>query len=94
MEYIVLWIFALFGLWSLISNIIDSFYCENMSESFDVVLNVHNRENSIEWIIQKLSNIDMIRVIKVYDNGSTDNTVKIIKELEKKNFKIIFCNEK
>lgn len=94
MEYIILWILALFGLWSLVSNIIDSFFVSNMADSYDVVLNIHNKENTIELLIKQLSSIDIIKVIKVYDKGSTDNTVKVIKAIEKVNSKVVFIDEK
>jgi len=85
MEYIILWIFALFGLWSLISNILESVYTTNYEGCFDVILTVCNQENTIESLIRQLSRIDMIRKIRVIDNNSTDNTLRIIKEISKYN---------
>jgi len=90
MEYIILWIFALFGLWSLISNILESFYIANREGIFDVVLNVCNQENNIEYLIRELSRIELIKKIKIFDNNSTDSTVSIVKEIEKNNPKVTF----
>ncbi len=89
MEYIILWILALFGLWSLISNILESFYIANREESFDVVLNVYNKEDSVEYLIKQLSKMELIRKIIIYDKSSTDGTKNIIKEIQKSNSKVI-----
>ena len=88
MEYIILWIFALFGLWSLISNIVESVCTTNKEGCFDVILNVCNQEDTIEILIRQLSRIDMVGNIRVVDNNSTDNTVKIVKEIEKNNSRV------
>ena len=89
MEYIILWILALFGLWSLVSNILDSFYTGNREGSIDVTLNVFNKEDTIQILIKQLTKLEIIRNIIIIDNGSTDNTLAIIKELQKTNSKII-----
>ena len=89
MEYIVLWILALFGLWSLVSNILDSFYYANREGSIDIILEVFNQEDSIQILLKQLSRIDMVRNIKIFDKGSTDNTLAIIQEMQKINSKII-----
>ncbi len=90
MEYIVLWILALFGLWSLISDILESFYIANREGNFDIMLNTYNQADSIEIFIRKLCQIDMIRNIMVFDSGSTDGTCEIINEIQKKNNRVIF----
>ncbi len=89
MEYIILWIFALFGVWSLISNIIESIYVANKEGCFDVTLNVRNQEDTIEALISQLSRIDMIGKIKIYDDNSTDATAKIIKKIQQSNSKVV-----
>jgi len=89
MEYIILWILALFGLWSLISNIAESISAATGEGSFDVILNVCNREDSIEALIRQLCKIDEVRKIRVFDNNSTDDTLGIVKEMQKSNSKII-----
>lgn len=89
MEYVVLWILALFGLWSLISNILDSISCSNRAGSFDVILNVRNQEDAVAHFIRELSKIDMVGKIRVFDNGSDDSTIDIVKELKKSNSKIV-----
>ena len=88
MEYIVLWILALFGLWSLIQNILDSFYNANREEIFDIVLDVNNKEEYIQSMIKQLSKLNMVRRIKILTEGSTESTLKVIKEIQKNNPKI------
>ena len=88
MEYIVLWILALFGLWSLIQNILDSFYNANREEIFDIVLNANNKEEYIQSMIKQLSKLNMIRKIKILTEGATDSTLKVVKEIQKNNTKI------
>lgn len=93
MEYIILWIFALFGIWSIISNIIDGFYVQNNIGKFDIYLNVCNAEDTIESLIRDLSRVSMINKIKIIDNNSTDNTIAIVKRLKVNNPKIIIEND-
>jgi len=88
MEYIILWIFALFGLWSLISNILESICITNKEGCVDVTLNVCNQEENIELLIRQLSRIDMIGKIRIIDNNSTDDTMKIVEAISKSNFKV------
>ena len=88
MEYIVLWILALFGLWSLIQNILDSFYNANREEIFDIVLNANNKEEYIQSMIKQLSKLNMVRNIKILTEGTTENTLKVIREIQKNNPKI------
>lgn len=90
MEYIILWVFALFGLWSLISNIVESIYSKNRECNVDIILNVHNQENTIELLLDELSKVEMIGKIIIYDNGSTDGTVDIVKKIQRNNKKVIF----
>lgn len=88
MEYIVLWILALFGLWSLIYNILDSFYNANKEEIFDVVLDANNKEDYIQSMVNQLSKLGMVRKIKILTEGSTESTKKVIEELQKNNRKV------
>lgn len=89
MEYIVLWILALFGLWSLITNILESFYNANREGEFDVILSVHNQANSIYVMIKQLSKLDMVGKIRIFDNASNDGTMEVVKEIRKTNSKVV-----
>jgi len=88
MEYVVLWILALFGLWSLIYNILNSFYNANNEEIFDVVLDANNKEDSIQSIVSQLSKLSMVRRIKILTEDSTDSTKRVIEEIQKNNHKV------
>ena len=90
MEYIILWIFALFGIWSLISNIVDSIYCENKVGIFDISVEVQNQEDCIEELIRQLEKIELVGNIHIIDKGSVDATVDIIKNIQKENARIYF----
>ena len=54
MEYVVLWILALFGLWSLLSNVLEGFYSANMEGIFEINLKVCNQEDTIEILLNQL----------------------------------------
>ncbi len=88
MEYIVLWVLALFGLWSLIYNILDSFNNANKEEIFDVILDANTKEDSIQSMVNQLSRLGMIRKIKILTEGSTESTKKVIEEIQKNNRKV------
>ena len=83
MEYIILWILALFGLWNLITRIIESYYIENRRGEVDVTIKVKNQEHNIEWLIRQIERIDLIGKINIEDDGSDDATLEIIHKLEK-----------
>ena len=83
MEYIILWILALFGLWDLISRIIESYYIENRRGEVEISIKVKNQERNIEWLIKQIERIDFIGKINIEDGGSNDATLEIIHKLEK-----------
>ena len=83
MEYIILWILALFGLWNLITRIIESYYIENRTGDVEVTIKVKNHEHNIEWLIRQIERIDLIGKINIEDDGSDDATLEIIHKLEK-----------
>ena len=51
MEYIILWILALFGLWCLVSKIVESSYTDNSRGEIEVIIKVKNQENTIVYLI-------------------------------------------
>ena len=83
MEYIILWILALFGLWNLITRIIESYYIENRTGDVEVTIKVKNHEHNIEWLIRQIERIDLIGKINIEDDGSDDATLETIHKLEK-----------
>ena len=89
MEYIILWILALFGLWDLIARIVESYYIENRRGEVDVTIKVKNQEHNIEWLIRQIERIDLIGKINIEDDGSNDATLEIINKLKKNHPQII-----
>ena len=89
MEYIILWVLALFGVWNLISNIVEGFYVQNNIGRFDIFLNVCNDEDAIESLIGDLSKIGLINKIRINNSNSTDNTMEIVKRLSAINPRVI-----
>lgn len=83
MEYIILWILALFGLWDLITRIVESYHIENRRGDVEVTIKVKNQEHNIECLIKQIERIDLIGKINIEDDGSNDATLEIIHKLEK-----------
>lgn len=83
MEYIILWILALFGLWDLITRIVESYHIENRRGDVEATIKVKNQEHNIEWLIKQIERIDLIGKINIEDEGSNDATLEIIHKLEK-----------
>lgn len=83
MEYIILWILALFGLWNLISKIIENYHIENRIGEIEITLKVKNQEHNIEYLIKQIEKIDLIGKINIEDDNSNDSTLEIIHKLKK-----------
>jgi hypothetical protein len=83
MEYIILWILALFGLWCLVSKIVESLYTDNSRGEVEVIIKAKNQENTIEYLIKELKKIGMVGKITVLDMESSDRTVDIVHRIEK-----------
>lgn len=83
MEYIILWILALFGLWCLVSRIVESSYIDNSRGEVEVIIKAKNQEHTIEYLINELKKISIIGKITVLDMESSDRTVDIVHRMEK-----------
>ena len=83
MEYIILWILALFGLWCLVSKIVESSYTDNSRGEVEVIIKAKNQENTIVYLINELKKINIIGKITVLDMESSDRTVDIVHRMEK-----------
>lgn len=88
MESIILWILALFGLWSLISRAVESMYIDNRSGSVEVIVKVKNQEKIIEALARNLRKISIIGKITFIDMNSSDNTLLIAKKLKENDMMI------
>ena len=66
-----------------------------MSKLLSVVIPCYNEESTIEEIVKKVDKVKINKEIIVVDNGSTDNTVKIIKsKLKNKVDRLLFEKKK
>ena len=82
MEYIILWILALFGLWCLVSKIVESSYIDNSRGTIEVIIKYKNQENTIEYLVEELKKISVIGKITVLDMESNDKTIDTAHRIE------------
>lgn len=85
MEYIILWILALFGLWNIISRVVESLYIDNSRGDIEVIIKAKNHENIIEYLVKEIEKISIVGKITVFDMESNDETMDIVRKLEKNN---------
>lgn len=83
MSYVILWVLALYGIWEIISHLLDSLYWANHSVDVEFVIRVCNQENVIENVVKEVFKLNSVWRVTVLDMGSTDNTLQILKRLEK-----------
>ncbi|WP_353893718.1 glycosyltransferase [Proteinivorax hydrogeniformans] len=86
---IILWLLALYGLWSIFNLVWESFQSTKKPKAnLSVLLIVNNWEDKVEKVIRYLANqsyfnkhpLTPVDVVAV-DKGSADNTLKILKQL-------------
>ena len=53
-----------------------------------VIVPVYNEQNTVEKLLEKLNKVKQVKEIIVVNDGSTDNTAKILEKLVKKYKKI------
>ena len=85
MEYIILWILALFGLWNIISRVVESLFIDNSRGDIEVIIKAKNQEHTIEYLVKELVKISVVGKITVLDMESNDKTLDIVHRLERKN---------
>ena len=57
-------------------------------KSVSVIMSVYNEENTVQKVLTKLKEIEYINEIIVVDNGSSDNSNKLIKNSMKEDNRI------
>ena len=86
---ITIWTFAIYGLFEIIKNIINTFICTKLhTEGIYFIIATKNQENNIESFIRNLmfkviyGKEEGIKQILVVDLNSEDRTKEIIDKLE------------
>lgn len=84
--YGIIWCFALYGIIVMIQEMIRNFTYKNIEENVKLILTVKDVENGIENYIRELNfSKNFYNNLVVIDLGSNDDTVGILRELEKEN---------
>lgn len=86
-----MYVMALYGFVTVIGNLIDSLSRRVKMDkaSYQLVISVKNQEQTIEGIIRGIFEDELFRnkdsnvKVVVIDKGSTDETIKILKKLQK-----------
>ena len=87
--YGVIWCFALYGILVMIQDISRSFSYQKIEKNIKLIMTVKNAENGIENYIRELKfSKNFYNNLVVIDLGSNDDTVEILRELEKENINI------
>ena len=84
--YGIIWCFALYGILVMIQDIIRNFTYHKIEENIKLIMTVKDVENGIENYIRELNfSKNFYNNLVVIDLGSNDDTVGILRELEKEN---------
>jgi hypothetical protein len=76
---------ALFGLWCLVSKIVESSHIDNSRGTIEVIIKYKNQENTIEYLVEELKKISVIGKITVLDMESNDKTIDTVHRIERDN---------
>lgn len=84
--YGIIWCFAVYGILVMIQDITRSFTYQKVEENIKLIMTVKDVEDGIENYIRELKfSKNFYNNLVVIDLGSTDDTINILKELEKEN---------
>lgn len=87
--YGIIWCFAIYGILVMIQEITRSCTYQKVEENIKLIMTVKDVENGIENYIRELKfGKNFYNNLVVIDLGSTDDTVEILRELEKENINI------
>jgi hypothetical protein len=92
----IMWCFFIYGVICLIESVFQNYTYNKIKKNVKLVLTVKNVEKGIENYVKELKfGNNYYNNLVVIDLGSTDNTVEILKYLEKEtiNLKILNKNE-
>ncbi len=92
--YGIIWCFAVYGILVMIQDISRNFTYQQIEENVKLIVTVKDAENGIENYIRELKfGKNFFNNLVVIDLGSTDDTVGILKELEKENINMKILNK-
>lgn len=92
--YGIIWCFAVYGILVMIQELSRSFTYQKIEENVKLIVTVKDAENGIENYIRELKfGKNFFNNLVVIDLGSTDDTVEILKELEKENINMKILNK-
>lgn len=87
MQTLLLWVFALYGVSTLLIHVAKRFYHSRRKTGIHYCVYTCNSQNNIEWMIRYLSRLACLegRAFRftVYDYGSIDDTLAIIECLKR-----------
>ena len=84
--YIIVWCFFVYGIMSLIQDIFRNSTYKKVEENVKLIMTVKDVENGIENYVRELScGRNFFNNLVVIDLDSNDETLNILRELEKEN---------
>lgn len=89
-----MWCFALYGIFTVIQDIFRSYTYKKIKKNLKLILIVNNVEDGIENYVRELTyGNNFYNNLVIIDLASTDDTVKIIEELQNENINIKLLNK-
>lgn len=88
MQYIILWVLALFGIWEIVSRLLDCVYWSNHAPDVEIVIRVCNQEAVVENIVREVFKLNSVWSVRVLDMGSTDGTLEVLRRMEREYSKL------
>lgn len=91
----VVWCFFIYGLISLVQDLIKTSTYRKIEENIKLIMTVKNVDNGIENYIREISlGRNFFNNLVVIDMDSNDETMVILKELEEENFNMKILDKK
>lgn len=92
--YGIIWCFAIYGILVMIQDITRNFTYQKVEENVKLIMTVKNVEEGIENYIRELKfSKNFYNNLVVIDLDSTDDTLDILRELEKENINMKILNK-
>ena len=91
---VLIWCFLIYGIISFIENIYQDYTYKRIKKNIKLILAVKDAEAGIENYIKELKfSNNFFNNLVIIDLNSNDNTVKILKELEKQSINMKILDE-